>query len=156
MNKKAFLILIPLFTMLSLLAMPAFAITVYPSIQASGWAYIRTCEGCVSGCATLYVVLGLTDGVKPTIPSDFFESNYVMLCVHGHEFEWVIDSVKCKCNVLTICASPAVIPDVASDGRVLTPLSSITVVINLCKPYCVTAFGCGTLFAGQGHPLALG
>ncbi|MGA2682589.1 MAG: hypothetical protein ABSF44_12410 [Candidatus Bathyarchaeia archaeon] len=156
MNRKALLVLIPLLSMLSLLVTPAFA-TTYPNTEASGWAYVKTSEGCISGCATLEVVFGLAPGEVPAI-TDTLGGGFVLLVVHGHGFEWVIDlsSVKIsKCNVLTLCASPYAVDDpVASNPIVFsTPLSPITVVIDLSKPYCVTAFGCSTLFIGQGHTL---
>jgi hypothetical protein len=103
----------------------------------------------------LEVVFGLAPGVTAPI-TDTLNGGFVLLAVKGHTFEWVIDlsSVKVKCNVLTLCASPYVVDDVASNGQVITtPLSPITVVVGLCKPYCVTAFGCSAFFAGQGHLL---
>jgi len=153
MNKKALLVLLPLFAMASLLVMPAFASNA-PTIVACGWAYEKTHEGCVSGCATLIAAVGAADGATPAF--DTLSGGFVILEVQGYAFEWVIDqsTVKCKCNVLTFCASPFA-PEVGAgvDPSVefTTPLSPISVVIDLCKPYCVTAFGCSTFFTGQGH-----
>jgi hypothetical protein len=153
MNRKALLVLLPLFAMLSLLVMPAFAAPTYPSIEACGWATVKTSEGCVSGSATLYVLFGAVETAVPAISDSGVEGNIVVLEVQGYVFVWLIDlsSVHCKCNILTLCASPAVIDP---DSVVTTlPSSSISVVVNLCKPYCVTAFGCSALFIGQGHTL---
>jgi hypothetical protein len=158
MNRKALLVLIPLFSMLSLLVMPAFA-SAYSSVEASGWASVKTYEGCVSGCATLYVVFGGVElGAVPAL-SDSVVGDFVVLVVQDHAFEWIIDlsSVKCKCNVLTFCAYPQVSVEATVTTNTVpvlsTPLSPISVVVDLCKPYCVTAFGCSAFFTGQGHPL---
>jgi len=157
MNRKALLVLIPLLSMLSLLATPAFATpATYPIIEARGWASVRAPEGCFSGCATFYVVIGLASGAVPAIPTDNLNGGYVMLVVQGHTFEWVIDqsSIKVKCNVLTLCATHYVLDDVTINPQLPTSsISPITVVVDLCKPYCVNAYGCSTLFIGQGHPV---
>ena len=155
MNKKALLVLIPLLCVLSLLVVPALAtgITYPPTIEASGWAVVKTASGCVSGCATLWVfVAGFVD---PPPPSDLVELQVVCGSTE-YVFTWIIDSFSVKCHVLTVCASPPLIggPITAGDPvYYLVPLSGITVTVY---PYpatsmCVTAFGCTTLFIGQGH-----
>ena len=160
MNRKALLVLIPLFAMLSLLVMPAFATVTYPSIEACGWASVKTSEGCVSGCATLYVVFGAVLTAVPAVSDSGVPENIVVLEVKGYLFEWLIDlsSIQHKCNFLTFCAYPIVVDPSAVTASVPTStgLSPITVVIDLCKPYCVTVFGCGTCFIGQWHALAVG
>jgi len=161
MNKKALIVLIPLFSMFSLLVVPALALpTEYPSIQASGWAYIKTSEGCFSGCATLYVFFGAEDGAVPGLVTDGVPGDLVVLVVCDHAFEWIIDqsSIKYKCDVLTFRASPYLTIEVGtavdpSTVTPITPLSSICVSIELCKPHLVTALGCTEFFIGTGQPL---
>ena len=157
MNRKVLVVLIPLVLMLSLLVMPAFATpaTTFPSIKACGWAYEKTSSGYVSGSATLYVVFGTAPDAVPAV-TDNLNEGFILLEVKGQTFEWVIDlsSVKLKCDVLTQCATPYVHDDVSSNvPEPTSPLSPINVVIDLCKPYCVTAYGCSTFFTGQGHIL---
>jgi hypothetical protein len=78
--------------------------------------------------------------------------------VQDWTFWWRIDpsSIKVKCNVLTLCAYPAELADGVNPSIPTTSsLSAISVVADLCKPYCVTAFGCSAIFTGQGHTLAI-
>lgn len=158
MKGKFLLVLVPLLSIAGLLVTPALAVPVYPNVEACGFACERISCGSLSGCASLYVAVEATDGVV-TAPTDTLAGGYVILCVCGYEFEWQISesSLKCKCDVLTLCAYPYSVLSVANDpSPFVTPLSPIYVTIDLCKPYCVTATGCSTFFVGQGHTVADG
>ena len=155
MNRKALLVLIPLLATLSLSVMPALALpTAYPNVEACGFAVAKTSDGCLSGCATLWVWFG-TEPEAVSALTDGVTGDYVLLIVQCHALWWTIDmsSIKLKYNTLTFCAYPETLVTIPDPTTIVTtePLSPITVSINLCSPYCVTALGCTTLFIGQGH-----
>ena len=156
MNRKALLVLIPLFATLGLTVMPALAVPTYPNVEACGFAFAKTSDGCLSGCATLWVWFGTEPEAAPLALTDSgVTGGYVLLVVQCHALWWIIDmsSVKLKCNTLTFCAYPETVLAASDPATIVTTeaLSPITEWINLCSPYCVTALGCTTLFVGQGH-----
>ena len=158
MKGKILIALVPLLLLAGLLVLPVLAVPVYPNVIACGWALEKTCYGCVSGCATLYVAVGIaTDHAVPAF--DTLPGGFVILYLQCYAFEWQIcqSSVNEKCNVLTFWAYPfspiegTVVPASVPSYQFVTPLSPIFVTIDLCKPYCVSATGCSTLFSGTGH-----
>jgi len=137
MYKKAFIAVFTAFAVLSLAVVPVFAQLTdnFAPVTATGWAFVRTCHGCVSGCATMW--LFLTSGA----PVDPPNADYIKLSVCGQCFWWTVNSVKFCNNFMTVCASPTC-PGSAP--------CCITVIVQEKSPYCVSAFGSCVSFIGRG------
>ena len=137
MNKKALLIVIPLFAVLSVTVVPAFATASVGEnyVGAVGWAYLKNSSGvCSSGRATLGLFL-----VSPSGGTDRFVGLQFVGALYSVDWLINVNSIKLEKNFETFCATP-------SGGGAPAP---IIVAFQTQAPYCLTAFGCGFVFVGK-------